>query len=119
MIASRHVGWQSSTASSSAPRPECWRLSLAELAVTKQLASAPSAWLGILGSTSRGDEDVSVSLIGVNNVVGAGTGDDVAGYVGLGASVVPAGNLILELDRQAVFGGESTSIQAARITKHF
>jgi len=93
----------------------------AELAVTKQFGFGSIVGrLGILGRTSTGDKDVSLSLIGVNNFVGFGTGDDVAGYVGLGASFVPAENLILELDGQAVFGGDVTGVQGlARVTKRF
>jgi len=93
----------------------------AEVALTKQLAFGSIAGrLGILGRTSTGDKNVSVSLIGVNNFVGFGTGDDVAGYVGLGASFVPAEILILELDGQAVFGGDVTGVQGlAQVTKRF
>jgi hypothetical protein len=92
----------------------------AEIAATQRLAfGSITGRLGLLGRASTGDVDVFVSLIGVTDRVGFGTGNDVAGYVGLGASIDAGENLKVELDGQAVFG-DFTGVQGlARIVRSF
>jgi hypothetical protein len=93
----------------------------AEIAATQQFDfGSVTARLGILSRTSTGDDDVTITLIGVDNTVAFGTDDDVAAYVGLGASIHASDNLKLELDGQAVFGDDIIGIQGlARLTHSF
>jgi hypothetical protein len=93
----------------------------AEIAATQRFTfGSITGRLGVLGRASTGDDDVSVSLIGLSNAVAFSTHDDVAGYVGLGASINANENLKLELDGRGIFGKDVTGVQGqARIIHRF
>jgi hypothetical protein len=76
--------------------------------------------VGVLSQTSTGDDGVAVSLIGETKTVGFSASDDLAAYVGVGASIAASDNLSIDLDGQAVFGEDTTGVQGlARIKQRF
>lgn len=93
----------------------------AEIAATQRFGfGSISGRLGVLSRTSTGDDDVSVTLVDVSNSVALGTGDEVAGYVGLTASIKAGEDLKLDLDGQATFGEDFTGLQGmARVIQRF
>ena len=92
-----------------------------ELKVGKQLDfGSVTGRAGYLFRNLRGDESVSVTMLGITNSIGFGDVDSNAAYLGVNADIEFSPNMRLALDAQAFLGGAMQGYQGvARFTASF